>query len=341
MYSVIIDNNLEEESSKNRIIKVNFGKLYLILLILSFALIYFYGIYQSNYLTILVPYRVLWPVLIIFIGISMLRVKNTGAFSLAFFITTLSVGITITSIFTYSSNIQNNINTSIIPIKDTKELAFDINFTSTQAKIISEASNIFKGNFSSNYDTLISSNYMNENQVENIKLEQNSLPPGIGSYIKSSDIIFPTSIPIELKLNSNLSSLDINFNNIKLKSGDIKLNNSVFDMIIKDINLNDDVVLDISSNLSRLNIIISKDIPIIISNSSGLSQTEFIGVNKSDGSSNVYQTLVQESIPDQDSYSDEISEIEPNTEQEKEIKESKKLIINLKSTLSSIKITQK
>lgn len=341
MYNVIIDNNLEEESSKNRIIKFNFGKIYLFLLIFSFAFIYFYSVYQDGYLTILIPYRVLWSIAIIVIGISMLRIKNTGAFSLAFFITTLSVGITITSIFAYSSNIQDNINTSIIPINDAKELAFDINFASTQAKISSEESNIFKGDFSSNYDTLISSNYMNENQVESIKLEQNSIPPGIGAYTKSANMVLPTSIPTELKLNSNLSSLDINFNNIKLKSGYIKLNNSVFDMIIKDINLNEDVVLDISSNLSRLNIIISKDIPIIISNSSSLSQTEFIGVNKSDGSSNVYQTLVQESIPDQASFSDEIAEEDTSTEPKKEIKESKKLIINLKSTLSSIKITQK
>ena len=100
-------------------------------------------------------------------------------------------------------------------------------------------------------------------------------------------------------------------------------------MVIKDINLDEEVILDISSNLSRLNIIISKDIPIIVSSSSSLSQTEFLGVTKNANNANVYQTLIQ------DDASDEL------LSSEKSKKESKKLIINLSSTLSQIKIIQK
>ncbi|NBP58375.1 hypothetical protein EBU71_17950 [bacterium] len=321
MYNINIDKNLEEESSKNRIIKVNFGIVYLFLLIFSFAFIYFYSVYQSNYLTILVPYRVLWSVAIIVIGVSMLRIKHTGAFSLAFFITTLSVGITITSIFVYSSNIQDNINTSIIPIKDVKELAFDINFTSTQAKISSEESNIFKGDFSSNYDTLISSNYIDENKVENIKLEQNLWIPGIGSYSKSSDIVFPNLIPVSFKINTDFSSVKYSLSGMKLKSGHIVANRSLIDIKIDPIEIYENTVLDINSNFSRVNIVASKDIPIIISYTSGYSQIEFIGLSKDLNSSNVYRTT----------YKDITSQ-----EQSK----NKQLTIKLTSNFSQIKVIQ-
>lgn len=341
MYSVIIDNNMEKKSSKRNDIKINFGRVYFFLVLVIGSIIYFYSVYQNNYLTILISYKILWPILIILIGISMLRVRNKGAFSLALFITILSVGMTITSIFVYSSSIKNNIYNIEFPIKDFKELAFDINLTASKTKISSENIDFFKSNFVSNYDTLISNNYMDENKVENVKLEQNIFPPGIGAYTKDSNMIFPTNIPIELKLNSNLSIMDINLTDIKLKSGYIKINNSILDMVIENTDIVEDVVLDINSNLSRLNIVISKDIPITISNSSSLSQTNFIGIEKTADESNIYQTVVQESIPNQTSYSDEIFEIEPNTETEKEIKESKKLIINLKSTLSQVNVTQK
>jgi hypothetical protein len=95
-------------------------------------------------------------------------------------------------------------------------------------------------------------------------------------------------------------------------------------MVIKDINLEEDAVLDVNANLSTLNIIVSKDIPITISNSSRLSQNEFIGISENSNDSNFYQNLTQ-----YDSLESELSQ-----------KEIKKLIINLSSTLSQVKVTQ-
>ena len=333
MYSVIMDNKPEEESFKSRDIKINFGKLYLFLLIFNVSLIYYYSVYQDNYLTILIPYKVLWPVSIIMIGLSMLRAKNTAAFSLSFFITILSVGITITSIFVYQSSVQNNSFTSLIPVKDAKGISFDIKLISTQAKIRSEGGTIFRGDFVSNYDTLISNNYMDENKIENIKIEQNFLPPGLGAYTKSSDIILPTNIPTVFKMAFNVSSVRADLSNIKLESGAIKVNNSILDMVIKDIDLDENVTLDINSNFSLIDIVVSKNIPVILSYSSNLSQSEFIGIDKSTSSSNVYQTSVQETRSGQES--------SPDLGSKEEVKELKQLIINLNYNCSRIKVTQK
>jgi hypothetical protein len=333
MYSVIIDNNLEEESSKKRSIKINFGKIYLFLLIFSVSLIYFYSVYQSNYLSIFIPYRILWPISIIFIGISILRAKNTASFSIGFFITTLSVGITIASFFVYSSNVENNISNSIIPIMDASGISSNIELLATKANIKSEDVNIFKGEAMSNYDELISSSYRDENNIENIKLEQKLLPPGIGSYNKNLDIVFPTNTSISFNINSNLSYIGVDLSNLRLKSGYIKANTSNINMVIKDINLEEEVILDINSNFSIINMIISKDIPIIVSSSSSLSQIEFSGLENSNRGSNIYQTINQENLQNQNADMNDTLEEKPE--------EMKKLVINLKSTLSQVKVSQK
>ncbi|MEX0596880.1 MAG: hypothetical protein WD512_10305 [Candidatus Paceibacterota bacterium] len=326
---MISDNN-SEEKIKNRAIKLNFGKIYIFLLILSVAFIYYHSGGTNISLSIFLPYKLLWTICIILIGISIFRAKNTTAFSIAFAITTLSVGITITSILGYSSNIIENRTTNIIPINDVVEINSEMNFVAMQAKIKSEDSTMFKADFVSNYDKLIESNYRDENQVENIKLEQKFLPPGIGLYTKNLDIIFPRNIPISFNINSNLSSIEANLSSIKLKSGHITTNNSKVDIVISDMDFDEDIVLDIKSNLSIFNLIVSKDIPIILSNSSSLSQTDFIGLNKESNTDNVYQTIIQE---------DNITEQESLAENEPQ--EIKKLIINLNATLSQIKIIQR
>jgi|LakMenE01Jun11ns_1017448.scaffolds.fasta_scaffold9814604_2 hypothetical protein len=324
MNNVITKDNSVEKSSKKDNINISLGKIYLFLLIFSASLIYFYSVNKDDYLSVLIPYRVLWQIAIIFIGISMLRVKNTAAFSVGFFITSLAVGLTITSTFVYSYNILDNTYTKIVPVFDASVISSDINFISTQAKIKSGEINLFKSDLSSNYDTLISSNYRDENKIENIKLEQNLFPPGFGAYTKNSDIVFPTNIPISFNINANFSDIEFDLSNLKFKSGSIKTNSSTLNMVIKDINLEEDAVLDVNANLSTLNIIVSKDIPITISNSSRLSQNEFIGISENSNDSNFYQNLTQ-----YDSLESELSQ-----------KEIKKLIINLSSTLSQVKVTQ-
>lgn len=329
MYSVIIDNQPEEDSKKNPYIKINFGKLYILLLIFSVGLIYFYGVYQGNYLSLLIPYRILWPISIILIGISIFRVKNSSAFSVALFITTLSVAITITSIFVYSSNVESSVITSSIPIKDASALSTDINLVTTKTKVQSDDIDKFKVDFNSNYEMPVYSNYRDENKIENIAIDQKLFQPGIGSYSKNSDIVFPNLIPISFKINTNFSSVEYSLSGMKLKSGHIVANRSLIDIEIKPIDIYEDTVLDINANFSRVNIVVSKDMPTIVSYTSSFSQTEFIGLSRDPNSSNVYQTIVQESTADKDSISQE------------ESKEIKKLIINLKSNFSQIKVIQK
>jgi len=323
MHSVIIDNDLEKKPSKKLDIKINFSKIYLGLLIVIVVLIYFYLVYQNDYLLILMPYGAIWSIGIIMMGISIFRVNNGIDLAIGSAMTIVVLGLTVSSMFVYSANIENNNGTNIISTKDASSIFSDIDLVAVQATVKSGEPSTFRSSFFSNYDKIISSNYRDENKIENIKIEQTLFPPGIGAYKKQSDIVLPNDIPIELRMNANFSSIKTDLNNIQLKSGYIKANATSMDLSIENLKLEEDVILSINSNWSLLNIIIGKDIPVIISNSSSLSQSEFIGIDKKPNTSNIYQSTVQDN----------------NTNNEP--KETKRLIINLSSTLSQIIVIRK
>ena len=323
MNSVIIDNDLDKKSSKKFYIDINFSKVYLLLLILIGVLIYFYLVYQNNYLLILMPYRVIWTIGIMVVGISIFSVNNIIDLTIGLFVTLLVVGLTISSIFISSANAINNTDNSTISTQDASSIFSDINLVAVESKIKSGKTSIFKSSFFSNYDKIIVSNYRDENKIENIKIEQKLSQPGIGAYKKTSDIIFPNNTPIAFRINADFSSIETDLDSVQLESGYIKTNGTFLDMGIKNIKLEEDVVLSINANWSILNLVIDKDIPIIVSNSSSLGQVKFIGINENPNAPNVYQSNIS------------------NDTSKDETKEIKKLIINLSSTLSQITVTHK
>lgn len=306
----IENNNLEENYKKQKELKINLGKIYIFLLSISVGIIYFYSVYQDDYLKLIIPYTVLWPISIIFIGISIFRVKNTASFSTGFFITTLSVGLTITSVFVYSSSIKENKHTSLFSLNDINSINTKINLVGTNMIIKAEDKNFFKADFSSNYDAGIYRNYIDNDNVNNIILEQPLLPRGFGYYHKSSDIILPIDKPVSFDIKLNLSSADINLSNMKLLGGSIDSKNSRINIIAKELDIDKDTTLEINSLLSEINISISGDIDILLSNSSNLSHSKFIGLGKDNSNLNIYK-------------------LEGSSG-------NKKLIINLISTLSKI-----
>lgn len=330
MYGIITENQFKnEESSKNKIFDISLLKIYFILLACSFVLIYYHYIYQGNYLAIQMTYASIWPILMILIGLSIFKAKDILSFIIGIGFVIFALILTLTSIFISSSSIVNNEISNIFSSNESDKLAVDMNFMSSKINIDSIDNPEFKLDFISNYDTLNSSNYIDTNNVQNINIDQNIFPPGIGAYNKNTDIVFPTDVPIGFKMGFNLSSIKADFSNITLESGAIKINNSILDMVIKDLNMDEDVVLEIDSNFSIIDITISKDIPVILSYSSNLSQGEFMGIAKNSNRSNVYETVITNNVTDTEVLSDE------NTT------DTKKLIINLNSNISRIKVTQK
>ena len=318
--------NEYKSSSKNEL-KIDLTKVYIILLLLSITVIYFYSVYQDDYLKILMPYNILWPITLIVVGISIFRVKNTASFSIGFFITSLSVGLTIVSIFVYSSSIDNNLYTKLIQSKDIKQISANINLVATDLKLRSD-NNLFRADFNSNYDKVNLKNYKDENKIENINLEYKGFPPGLGSYFKSSDIFFPRSIPTTFNIKTNFSIAKVDLSYMKLISGNLDIQNSQLDILVKDLDIDSEAKLNITSRLSNINIDITKDIKIDIINTSEFSQVDINGIEKDNSNDKLYST-------------EEYNETASDDNTNKDMPNKKKLLINLQSNLSNIKITQK
>ena len=330
MYGMLPENYLNENISQTKNeLKINLTKVYLILLLLSGGAIYFYSVYQDDYLQLLIPYTVIWPISLILVGISIFRVKNTASFSVGFFITSLTVGLTIVSIFVYSTNIKDNLDTKLIQLKDTKQLIVNADIVATNATIKSDNRNIFLGDFSSNYDKANIINYKDESKIENIQLSQKSFPPGLGSYSKSATIAFPTVIPTSFNMKINLSRVSTDLSGMNLISGIFDIQNSQLEMTIKDLDIKDESKLDIKSRFSNIDLVISKDIQMEIIKNSDFSQVSFEGIEQDNTNGLIYRT----NINSQD-------EIKEKPEDEDKINK-KKLIITLNSTLSNIRVTQK
>jgi hypothetical protein len=325
MYGIITENSVKNnELTKNKF-DINFTKLYFIFLIMSISYIYYYYIYQDNILSIQMEYTSIWPILLILVGLSIFKAKNLLSFIIGLGFVIFALALTLNAIFINASDIINVMASEDVSINASSKLTLAMNFVSSQTNIESSENDVLKLDSLSNYDQLQLSSYTDTNNVKNINIDNKLFPIGFGAYTKNSDIKLPNEIPISLQINTNLSSIKANLYNMKLESGRMKFNNSIVDLVIKDINLSQDVVLDINSNFSIMNVIIHKDIPVTVLYSSNLSQSEFLGLNKTSNTSNVYQTPIQENGAD----SEEL------------LKESKKLIINLDSNLSQIKITQK
>lgn len=307
----LYNTNVEESSSSKKEIKINLGVIYVFLLVISVAVIYFYSVYQDDYLKIIIPYTILWPISIMVIGISIFRVKNTAAFSIGFFITTMSVGLTLTYIFVYSNNVKEYKNTIILPTKDISAINTNINLVDTDTTIRVEDKKFFKADLNSNYD---SGNYSDsiDNGINNIKLEQSLFPQGLGSYDKLANITFPGKIPISFDLKLNLSSANIDLSKIKFLGATMDIKNSKVDIIAKDLDIEKDTTVNIKSFFSEINFLISGDIDIVLLDLSTLSQNQFIGLEKDSANVNLYKVEGSDS--------------------------KKTLIINIASTISKINI---
>lgn len=332
MYGIIKEDHIDNQNdNKSSELKINLAQVYLILLLLSGGGIYFYSVYQDNYLQLLIPYTVIWPISLILIGISIFRVKNTASFSVGFFITALSVGLTIVSIFVYSTNVKANLDTKLISIKDTKQLSLEIDLVATDAKIKSDNKDILVGDFNSNYEIAKINNYKDENKIENIQFSQVAFPPGLGSYNKSTNISVPKSIPAIYDINMNLVQGTIDLSGGDLISGSFDIQNSQVKIIMQNLDIKNESKLDIKSRLSSIEIVIAKDIGVDLIKISRFSRIDLDDMDDKLETENnkVYRTET------------DLKDESKKNEKEPVNLGKKKLFINLNSTLSNIKITQK
>lgn len=312
------------ESYKNKndfIHKINLAWLYFILLILILGVIYFYSVYRNEYLSILIPFTKIWPITMILVGISIFRVTNFSSFAVGFLLVSSLVAITIASIFVQTALIKDITETKLVSVLDVSKIDSKINLMLTNAKLEDANVNFLKVESISNYDSLDINSYKDDSGAEQITLNHNGLPNGVGSYSKITNVVFPNSIPAMLDLQSMFSKLDVNFKTLKISSGNFDLVGSDANIVVSGID--NSAAINIKSILSQVNLTVDSNINVTFSASSNMTQQDLVGLKPSIIDNRIYKSINTDGIDS--SKKDERPE----------------LIITLSSTLSKVTIIQK
>lgn len=322
MQTPFIDELEENTDNETRFVKkISLVKLYLVLMLLVFSVIYFYSVYNGEYLSIFVPLTKIWPIAVILVGISIFQVHNTASFSLGFFIVVSLVSITISTIFLQSGLIKSLPYTSLTPISDINRIDTKINLILSQSVIEASNINVFRADSISNYDNVRVDSYKNDSSIADIVLNHNKIPSGLGSYSKNTKIIFPNSIPASLGIKSRFSGVEANLKGLKVSNSSFDIVGSNLNIIITDIEQNSS--LNIISTLSQVNLIVDDNIDITFASSALLTKKEVIGLSPS-----IVDPLIYKS-----------NNIDKGDLQQ--TNNRPELIVNLTSTMSTFKITQK
>jgi hypothetical protein len=341
--------NQNESQLENRN-KINLGVLFLILFLISGVFIYIYSGFEYNYLKFLFSYSMIWQISLILVGLWMFKIKNIIDLSIGFLFVIFSLSLITISIFNYQFSIKDNTQNNLIQTDSVNKIIADTNFVFSEINVNSGEINKFSFDFKSNYDMAKFEQYKDDEQSQIINLNQKLFPPGLGMYNKSNELFLPKSTPFIFNTKSNLSNLKFNLSNTKLVSSNIEISNSQLQIKVDNLDIQGESILNLKSIFSIVDIQVSKNIQIILTNSSKLSFNSFQGIEKDNSNSTKYKSawvpMQYNSASNSDSnlYKTEQKTIDDELSNEiktKSINYQKTLIINLDSTLSRIKISQK
>jgi hypothetical protein len=342
-----LDQNESQVENKN---KINLGILFIVLFLISGIFIYIYSGFEYNYLKFLFSYSMIWQISLILVGLWMFRIKNIIDLSIGFLFLIFSLSLITISIFNYQFSIKDNTQNNSIQTDSMNKVIADTNFVFSEISVNTGEINKFSFDFKSNYDIAKFEQYKDNNQSQIINLNQKLFPPGLGFYNKSSELFIPKSTSFIFNTKSNLSNLKVNLSNTKLVSSNIEISNSQLQIIVDDLDIQGESILNLKSIFSTVDIQVSKNIQIILTNSSKLSFNSFQGIEKDNSNSTKYKSAwvpmqySSDNNSDSNVYKTEQKRIDDELSNEiktESINYQKTLIINLDSTLSRVKISQK
>lgn len=308
----------EENSVKEPKYSINLGVLYILILSVLMIIVSVYGVYRNQNFVIYIPFVKIWPLLLIAVGLSIFKVRGSSSFSIGLFLTVLTLGLTIGSVFVQADTVKEQKSTIIEQVQNTQPVKMNVEINSTQFIVDKGQDNQSQLDFLSNYTTIDPNIYIDEKSVMNIDMNQLDFSPGIGDYRNELTMNIPSSNPLSIELDANLSDITLNLGDLLTQSLDISLTGSRASIQIGKIE--SEGVLNITTMASVVDIMIPQGINVLLSTSNTFTISNIVGLVKKSQESRVYESLVQSS-------SDDVS--------------SSTLIINLNSMFSQVNLTQK
>jgi hypothetical protein len=290
--------------------------LYILILGISLAVIYYQGVYQNNSLYIYAPFTHIWPIALIAVGLSIFRVKSSASLMVGVFLLILAIIITSFSVSIRKDAIESNTQTISSSMSGMKSINTDMSFNTTDISIKGGESDI-DGKYISNYGILANSITTYKDSVRNINLQQLDIKPGFGLYSKKVTLIFPKNIPAIFDINANLSLLSLDLKDILLKSANFTLKGSEASINLDQIEK--ESTLNITSTASRVTVTIPANTKVLLSTNHRFTTNDFIGFTQKGEDSKLYESSNYKDLDDN---------------------EEKTLGVNLNSTFSQIKVIQ-
>lgn len=258
---------MENKKSDDEVREFNFGRLFLGIVILAIGLFYLgrgTGIIPAGYN---INIWQLWPVLIIYIGLSMLR--SRGWFGTAIGIIGTILILIAVGISMFAGNVISVGSTQVIkniPIniaKDASAQSANINIKTGvgNVKIAGGANGLIEGNLQSNFLEITQSSTVG-NGVQAASLETTG---GMawnwmsgGRFVNELDLKINSDMPVSLNLNSGVSSISADFSGIQLEQANITSGMSSVDIILGDKVQNSSLKID--AGLSSIKIHIPQNV---------------------------------------------------------------------------------
>jgi len=228
--------------------KINFGLLYMGLLIFILGIVYYFR--EKNGITVFVSFNKLWSILLIFAGLSIIAARTFKMVVLGVFLTLSVLYISVLTLVQPVDYLQI--------IKDFNNIELRENQNNYDILLENKATNINlnSANFNDNIEYFFESNYTNlkaeilQNENNKIIYKNNEIWKGVGNYYKNLNISVP-------KDNSYKFIITGEYNNIDLVLNNLKVNNLIIDSRLSNINIDlkdisSDIDIDINTTLSLI-----------------------------------------------------------------------------------------
>ncbi len=231
----------------------------------------------------------LWPLIIVFIGLSMLGGKGWMSGTIGIIITIAILAIAALLIFTPADNTNKSVTTDTIAISkeaNATSAVVDIKAGAGNLTIKEGASDLVNGTLESNVTKISTSSTLNDN-IQSVTLKEDAYSwSGIGHKTNDLDLTLNESVPVKLSLDTGAMSMNLDLKKINAEEININTGASSMDLALGDIPAL--AKLNIDAGASSFNMSLPTGVGVKIKIDAGLSSKDFPNFNKIDD--NNYET---------------------------------------------------
>jgi hypothetical protein len=269
---------LAQENENIRVKKeLNFGLVYVGFLIMVFGTMYYFNSstdFDWSRYQILISFADLWSLVLLYAGLSILRLKGWVGNTTGVLIVLVCVGITGVSVLNFDGEFRETI-TEPFTIENTNNYAItDINLAQTAGRVTIQGGitgmNFMNGFFESNFSSV--SLISDQNPTERIitaDISETSFWEGIGNYFKNLTILLNTDLTHNINFTGDATRATFDLTDLKVNTFESSLRAS--DALITLGGNQPQANIDLKTIASSVTIIIPADVGLKVTTNDNIS----------------------------------------------------------------------